>query len=108
ASEEPRRSFERVARDIRSANSQMVGNYDGTTFTPLVNGTNLSGNSVRIFLTTNSASITYWFNTNAGSGNYVLYRFHTGDSGPTVVADHLQNSATFDAENYAGQPQSSV
>ncbi|HXS68401.1 MAG TPA: prepilin-type N-terminal cleavage/methylation domain-containing protein, partial [Candidatus Polarisedimenticolia bacterium] len=50
ASEESRRSFEKVAHDIRCANSEEIGNYDGTAFTANVNGTNMVGNAIRIFL----------------------------------------------------------
>lgn len=105
ASEESRRSFEKVSRDIRCANSHAVGNYDGTTFTPILNGNDMIGNAVQIKLTTNSSTITYWFDTNGGSGHYILRRFHTGDSGPSVIADNLQNSFTFTAEDYAGRLQ---
>ncbi len=106
ASEESRRSFEKVARDIRCANSEAIGSYDGTTFTPNINGTNQVGNAIRIFLNaTNANCIVYWFDTSGGNGNYILYRYHTGDSGKTVIASCLQNSATFSAEDYTATVQ---
>jgi len=109
ASDQSRRSFEKVARDIRCANSQAIGTYDGSTFTPNVNGTNLVGNAIRVFLNaTNNNSIVYWFDTSGGSGNYILYRYHTGDSGATVIASHLQNSCTFSAEDYSGAVQTAM
>ncbi len=112
ASDQSRRSFEKVARDIRSANAHAVGNYNGTVFTPIINGNDMVGNAIQIYLTnpqTNTPCIVYWFATSGGNGNYVLYRFHTGDSGRSMIANHLQNSATFSAvENYAGVLQQSM
>jgi len=115
ASDESRRSLERVARDIRCANSLAVGNYTGGvsgTFTPCLNGsTNFSGNAVQIFLSaTNANNITYYFDTTVSSppGSWKLYRVHTGDGAPTAIATHLQNSATFSAENYQGILQNSM
>lgn len=106
ASDESRRSFEKVARDIRSANSHAVGNYTtGTngTFTPIVNGTPQVGNAVRIYLSsTNDNNIIYYFDTSGGDSNYKLCRIHTGDASPTVIASHLQNNTNFTAENYTG------
>jgi len=112
ASDESRRTFERVARDIRSANSHSVGNYDtgAGTFTPITNGTNLlSGNALRIFLLSDtSTNITYYFDTNGPSGTWTLKRRHTGDAGPIVIATNLQNSCTFSIENYYGIVQTGV
>jgi len=109
ASDQSRRSFEKVARDIRCANSHDVGNYSGGTFTAINNGNAMSGNSLRIYLTgTNSNTIIYYFNTNGASGTWTLNRIHTGDSSPTVIATNLQNSCTFSAENFAGALQTSM
>lgn len=110
ASDESRRSFEKVARDIRCANSHQVGNYNTSTkaFSPCINGTNMVGNAIQIFLLAandgnpNNLNIMYYFDTNAGPRNYALYRIHTGDTTPTLIASHLQNSATFSAEDYTG------
>src|ERR1700742_4477627 len=77
ASDESRRSFERVARDIRCANNHAVGNYDTSTstFTPIINGTNQVGNALRIYLVaTNSSCIIYYYNTNSSPGNWTLNR----------------------------------
>jgi prepilin-type N-terminal cleavage/methylation domain-containing protein len=107
ASDESRRSFEKVARDIRSANNHAVGNYVGGTnggFTPIGNSGSQVGNALQIHLTAtpNAPSITYFFDTSGASGTWTLNRLHTGDAAPTVIASHLQNSATFSAENCAG------
>ena len=110
ASDESRRSFERVARDIRCANNHAVGYYNVSTtnFTPIVNGTNQVGNALRIYLTaTNSKCIIYYFNTNSSPGTWTLNRVHTGDA-PSIIASHLQNSGTFSAENFSGTVQSTM
>ena len=110
ASDESRRTFERVARDIRCANSHAVGNYDigSGTFTPIaVSGTNLqTGNALRIYMTaTNNNNIVYYFDTSTTNGTWLLKRIHTGDAAPITIASHLQNSCTFSAENYLGTVQ---
>ena len=110
ASEQSRRSFERVARDIRCANNHAVGNYSAGTFSPVINGTNqIVGNAIRIYLSaTNSNNIIYYFDTNGVSGTWTLKRIHTGDAGPIVIATNLQNSCTFSAEDYTGTVQTSM
>lgn len=109
ASDESRRSWEKVARDIRCANSHAVGNYTSGTFTPIANGTSMVGNALRIYLnSTNVNNIVYYFDTSGTNGTWKLCRFHTGDGGPTVIASHLQNSATFSAEDCHGVVQSAM
>jgi hypothetical protein len=109
ASDESRRSFEKVARDIRCANSQAIGSYSPGTFTPNVNGSNEIGNAIRIYLNaTNNNNIIYYYDTSGGPGFWKLCRMHTGDSGPTTIATHLQNSCTFTAEDFAGNVQQNM
>ncbi|HWD93595.1 MAG TPA: hypothetical protein VG938_14735 [Verrucomicrobiae bacterium] len=111
SSDESRRSFERVARDIRCANSQAIGTYSGGTFTPTINGSTngMTGNAVRIYLTaTNNNNIIYYFDTSGAPVNIKLFRIHTGDTSPTCIASNLQNSASFTAENYAGVPRTDM
>ncbi len=112
ASDESRRSFERVARDIRCANSHDVGNYTAGTngnFVEVANGVPQIGNALRIYMySQTSTNVIYYFNTNGNAGTWTLNRIHSGDAGPTVIASHLQNSGTFSAEDYAGNTQSSM
>jgi prepilin-type N-terminal cleavage/methylation domain-containing protein len=111
ASDESRRSFEKVARDIRCANSHAVGSYNISTkvFSPIINGTNQIGNAIRIYLSaTNAANIIYYFDATGASSTWTLNRIHTGDTAPTVIASHLQNSATFTAEDFSGTVQKSM
>jgi Tfp pilus assembly protein FimT len=109
ASDESRRSFERVARDIRCANSHAVGTYLSGTFTPTLNGTNQVGNALRIYLSaTNNNNIIYYFDTNGGPQNCKLFRVHTGDAHPICIASNLQNSTTFTAEDFFGNVQQNM
>ncbi|HEX4262989.1 MAG TPA: prepilin-type N-terminal cleavage/methylation domain-containing protein [Verrucomicrobiae bacterium] len=109
ASDESRRSFERVAREIRCANSDAIGNYYSGSFTPLINGTNLVGNAIRIYLSaTNSNNIIYYFATNSDPQNCKLFRIHTGDTQGTCIASNLQNSLTFTAEDFSGIVQQNM
>jgi hypothetical protein len=86
ASDQARRSFEQILRDVRSAN------YSGGTFTVVSNGILQQGNSVRIFLTTDTAiSVIYYFDTNSTPGTNTLKRIRTGDASATLLADHLTN-----------------
>ena len=109
ASDESRRSFERVSRDIRCANSHAVGTYASGAFTPVVNGSNQIGNAIRIYLSsTNNNNIIYYFDTTGASGTWTLKRLHTGDTAPTVIATNLQNSTTFSAEDFSGAIQQNM
>jgi hypothetical protein len=92
ASDQARRSFEQILRDVRSANMYDIGNYSGGTFTVVSNGILQQGNSVRIFLTTDTAiSVIYYFDTNSTPGTNTLKRIRTGDASATLLADHLTN-----------------
>lgn len=106
ASDEARRDFGQIMRDIRGAQTWSVGNYSGTTFTPIANGVNQQGTAIQIYLVAgNSTNIVYYFNTNT-PGNFQLMRMHTGDSGPISLAGNLTNYTgnplSFTAEDFNG------
>lgn len=103
ASDEARKGFELIARDIRSAKIWQVGNMVSGTFTNIPNGTLQRGNAIQVALTNNAyaVNICYYF-TNL-SGDYRLCRFHTGDGNSTVIASNLFNTNLFfTAEDYSG------
>lgn len=110
ASDESRRSFQRVAYDIRSANSHAVGNYSSAgVFAPIVNGNAQVGNAVRIFLSAASTNnIIYYFDTNGAAGTWTLKRTHSGETVPIVIATNLQNSCVFSVEDYTGAGQTTM
>jgi hypothetical protein len=108
ASDQSRRDFGQIMRDMRSAQIWGVGNYSGSTFTPISNGSLQQGNAIQIQLVaSNSTNIVYYFDTST-PGNCQLMRIHTGDAGPATLASNLTNyyggSLTFTAEDFNGNP----
>lgn len=100
ASDQSRRSFGKMADEIRATKIWTVGNGDQSSFTAIGNGNALQGNAVQLCLTTNrSIYILYFFDT----ANGVLYRTHSpANSAITEIASHLTGSLYFRAENYRG------
>ena len=89
-------------------NVYRVGNYSGTTFTPIANGTAQQGNAVRLNYTTATNNfIYYYFDTNAKR----LWR-RIDLQTPTLIAESLTNvtanSMTFRAENHRGTIQTDL
>jgi hypothetical protein len=106
ASDQSRRDFGQIMRDMRSAQTWGVGSYSAGTFTQLPNGTNQQGSAIQIYLVAgNATNIIYYFDTST-PGNYQLMRIHTGDAAATSVAGNLTNyyggALTFTAEDYNG------
>jgi hypothetical protein len=101
ASETARRDFGQISRDIRSAKRWQVGNMSGTTFVDIADGVNQQGSALQLNLTTDTNfSVLYYFGVSAGDNK--LFRLHTGDVAPTVVASNLIDTLTFTAEDYTG------
>jgi type II secretory pathway component PulJ len=107
ASDQSRKAFEKLSREIRTAQTFDVGAYSGgTNFTLVPTGASQIGTGLRIqyYLAANGAvqtNIYYYFNTNS----LTLWRFHTGDASPTLVATNLDNIKTtlqFVAEDQQG------
>ena len=102
ASDQSRRGYDLMARDIRSAKSWQIGDMASGTFVPTPLGSNQQGTAVQVFLSVSSpTNIIYYFDTN----NYRLMRLHTGDANSTVVAQYLTNSMSFREEDYQGKVQ---
>jgi len=108
ASDQARKNFGIIMRDVRSAQTFDIGTYTAGAFTA-IGGTNLQqGNALRLGLSATlypATSILYYFDDISPSG-VTLRRMHTGDATSTVVADHLTNfyggAMTFSAEKYTG------
>ena len=109
ASDQSRRSFDKLLEDIRAAKIYAVGNAsNASNFVAAANGTAQQGNAVRLQMTTNASMyVVYYFDTTAR----MLYRQHSGSPlpAPTLIAKGLTNitanSMTFRAENYRGVTQ---
>ena len=105
ASDQSRRSFDALVRDIRGAKIWTIGNGNDTTFTPIANGTSQKGTALRVNLTTDTNKyIVYYFNTAASE----LRRRRTGEAGNTLIASHLTNAMYFQAENSRGSIQTNL
>jgi prepilin-type N-terminal cleavage/methylation domain-containing protein len=110
ASDQSRRGYDNLMRDVRSCKAWEIGNVDGTgiNFTAADLGTTQQGNALCLNYTTNVANVTgkiiYYFNTNANA----LMRVRPRDMYVTKVADGLTNvfkSMIFEAQNFDGTPQ---
>jgi hypothetical protein len=101
ASDQSRKGFDRITRDIRSAKVWQIGSYSGGTFTALTNGASQQGNAIQLSFTNNYAANTLYYFTAVGGDNK-LCRFHTGDSSSSVIASNLINTLTFTGEDYKG------
>lgn len=99
ASDESRRAFNRLTREIRSAKKWQVGLGTQTDFTPIANGQSQQGNALQLSFTTDTNNYTrYYFNSNTSK----LYRMQNGGSGFQVIARYLTNNMFFRAEDYLG------
>jgi len=105
ASDQSRRGFDILTRDIRMAKVWDIGNGTATTFTAIPNGTAQKGNSIRLSLTIDTNKyIIYYFNTNSKE----LRRRVSGASATTLVASYLTNSMFFQAEQFNGAVQTDL
>jgi hypothetical protein len=109
ASEQSRRSFEKLTSDIRASKIWRIGTGSQTTFTPVSNASLMIGNALQLSLTTDTnVFIRYYFETNGPSTiqpNGRLVRITSGGE-YLVCAQYLTNasgtSMVFQAQNYLG------
>lgn len=105
ASDQSRRGFDILVRDIRGAKLWAVGHGNATSFTPAADGEAQKGIALQLNLTTDTNHyIIYYFNTNACE----LRRRHSGVSGTTLVANFLTNAMYFQAEDPRGNIQTDL
>ena len=109
ASEQSRRSFEKLTSDIRASKIWRVGAGDRTSFTAVTNGSLLLGNAIQLSLTTDTnVFVRYYFETNGPyttQPNGRLCRV-TSSGEYTVLAQYLTNSSglsmVFRGQDYMG------
>jgi Tfp pilus assembly protein PilW len=109
ASEQSRRSFEKLTGDIRASKIWRIGTGSQTTFTPVSNASLMIGNALQLSLTTDTnVYIRYYFETNGPATtqpNGRLVRITSGGE-YLVCAQYLTNasgtSMVFQAQNYLG------
>ena len=109
ASDQARREFGLIMRDIRTAQNVFVGNYSAGAFTAVANGSLQQGNAIQIYLNSaNPNNIVYYFSQSSSNSSYSLTRLHTTDSSTTVLSTDLTNyyggSPTFTGESFQGTP----
>lgn len=111
ASDQSRRGFDLLTRDVRSAKVWEVGNANsaGTTFTPIALGATQQGNALRLSYTatTNwSDAVLYYFDTSDMANNGgKLNRRKASTGNVDQLADNLTNNMFFAAEDYKGSAQ---
>jgi prepilin-type N-terminal cleavage/methylation domain-containing protein len=111
ASDQSRKGFSLLARDVRAAKVWEVGNVSGVTNFAGVNlGSIQRGNALRLSYTTNwNEGLIYYFDTNnlADGGKFYRVRLPSGER--TLICDFLTNRTAnalmFHAEDYRGTPQ---
>ena len=110
ASDQSRKGFSLLTRDIRAAKVWEVGNVNsaGTNFTGIDEGTVQKGNALRLSYSTNwNEGLLYYFNTNNLVDGGKLYRIKLTTGESTLIADYLTNRTAnalmFQAENYKGR-----
>ncbi len=109
ASDQSRKGFDFLTRDVRAAKIWEVGNVNssGTNFAQIALGSAQQGNALRLSYTTNwNQGVLYWFDTNsmADEGGK-LRRVRQTDGDNKLIADYLTNNMFFRAENYLGDVQ---
>ena len=109
ASDQSRKGFDFLTRDVRAAKIWEVGNVNssGTNFAQIALGSAQQGNALRLSYTTNwNQGVLYWFDTNnmADEGGK-LRRVRQTDGDNRLIADYLTNNMFFRAENYLGAVQ---
>jgi len=101
ASDQSRKGFDQIVRDVRAAKVWQIGNYAGSTFTPIASGTSQQGSGLQLSFTNNYATnVVYYFTTSGGDNQ--LWRYHTGDATYSVIASNLNGGLIFSAEDYKG------
>jgi len=109
ASEQSRRSFQKLTSDIRSAKIWRVGTGSLTSFTAVGNATPMIGNAIQLNLTTDTnIYVRYYFDTNGPNTTQPNGRLcRVTSSGEfTICAQYLTNSSglsmIFRGQDYHG------
>jgi hypothetical protein len=105
ACELARMSFNDMMSDIRAAKLWQVGNGNLTNFTPIPVNSPQQGTALQINMTTDTSKYyVYFFDTT----KCALYRQHTGDAQPTMLAQYLTNTMYFQAQDFRGNVQTTL
>ena len=94
-----RKTFGRIANEVRACNSAKVGNVTNGVFTTLLDGQTQLGNGLLIYPTTNASNyVVYYVNTSDQT-----FRRATDQAGTAVIlASSITNNLVFTAQNFSG------
>jgi Tfp pilus assembly protein PilW len=106
ASDQSRKSFDLLARDIRSAKIWQVGNGNASSFTGIPTNTIQRGNCIMVSMTADTNKfVRYYFDTSQPNNGRLLRMHSPGGSTASVIASNLIGNLVFTAEQYNGAPQ---
>ena len=99
ATEAARKAIGKMAEEIQTCKSTLIGNVNNGVFEALLDGQTQQGTSLLIYPTTNNASyIVYFVNPSDQS-----FRRTTSQPGAaTLLADSITNTVVFRAQDYLG------
>jgi len=115
ASDQSRKSFDLLGRDIRSAKIWQVGNGNATSFTGIATNSAQRGTALKLNLTMDTNQfVKYYFaaasNTNL-NGEFVLCRLHSSNNtiaAHVIIASNLIGNPLFLAETPYGTNQTDL
>ncbi|MFM2294658.1 MAG: hypothetical protein RLZZ350_1071 [Verrucomicrobiota bacterium] len=107
ASDTAREGFSRLLGDVRASSGYQIGtmptNVPYTNFSVVANGSNWTGNALKLSYATTTNQIIYFFHPT----NYALCRYTNGVSGYYTVVTGTTNTSQFRSEDYQGNVQTS-
>ena len=99
ATDSARQAISRMVDDIRSSKWVYVGTGSLSGFSYDVSGSNQTGNSIQVFISTNTNFFVRYFWDPA---DMTLKRTTNGTSSSTIVVQAITNAIVFDAEDQFG------
>jgi hypothetical protein len=98
AHEESVRIIRRLSNDISESKFVRVGNWDGTSFSVIADGSSKQGNAIQLYGSFDTNEFIQYFHD---TGDNMLKRMTNGGS-TEVVATAVSNNQVFAAEDYQG------
>jgi len=88
------KTLNQIRKQVRSANSVVVGNGDRTSFT-----SDTSGNALQIYPTTNTDDYIRFYLV---SNTTALYLLNSASNNPTLIATNITNGVVFQMVDFQG------
>jgi len=94
-----RKALNQVRNEIRSGKMLVVGNGDGSSFSPVAANLPQVGNALQIYATANTNNyVRYYLDTN----NVTFNRITSANATPQVLAGFITNQIIFQTEDFQG------